>query len=69
MAALKRVLYEDEEELVLDALERDQLVHSKLPFGRRQLGPAARLLMWALRAYVLLALVVVAVRVAQAAHG
>ena len=55
--------------LVLDALEPDQLVQAKRPFGRRRLGAGTRVLMWGLRAYVLLALVVVVDRVIQAIHG
>jgi hypothetical protein len=60
---------ESDEPLVLGALEPDQLVVAKQPFGRRRLTGSARFLMWALRVYVVLSLVVVAVRILQATHG
>jgi hypothetical protein len=60
---------EREGPLVLDALETDQLVSAKRPYGRRKLGPMTRALMWGLRFYVLLTLVVVVDQVVQAVTG
>lgn len=59
----------DDEPLVLEALEPDQLVTAKRPFGRRRLGARTRVLMWALRVYLLLELAVVVGRVVQAVRG
>lgn len=61
--------WEDGEPLLLEALEADQLVEAKRPFGRRHLGPATRVLMWGLRLYVLLALAVVIDRIVQVIHA
>lgn len=58
-----------DEPLVLDALEADQLVSAKHPYGRRRLGKLTSTLMWGLRLYVLLALVVVADRIVQVLRG
>jgi len=60
----------DEASSLLNALEVEQLTGAKnRQFGRRRLGRGTRALMWALRLYVLLMLVVVADRVAQAING
>lgn len=58
-----------DEELLLDALESDQLSEAKAPYGRRRLDTGTTALMWGLRAYALLALLVVVVRVVQVAGG
>lgn len=61
---------DQDEHVVLAALEPDQLVAAKRQrFGRRRLGMGTRLLMWGLRGYALLMLIVVADRVAQAVNG
>jgi hypothetical protein len=55
---------------VLEVLEPDQLVAAKQQrLGRQRLGPGARMLMWGLRSYALLMLIVVADRVVQAVNG
>jgi hypothetical protein len=59
----------DEEPLLLEALEADQLVESKRPYGRRRLRRGARVLMWALRIYLGLALLVVVDRIVQVAQS
>ncbi|MHB8572862.1 MAG: hypothetical protein ACYDAY_07900 [Candidatus Dormibacteria bacterium] len=69
MDADTRQLGADQEPLVLDALEPDQLVELKHHYGRRRLGAGTRVVMWGLRLYVLLTLVTVAVRAAQALGG
>jgi hypothetical protein len=61
-----RHLGADDEPLVLDALEPDQLVDLKHHYGRRRMGTWTRVLMWGLRVYVLLSLIVVGARIAQA---
>jgi hypothetical protein len=67
MAEARRVW--DDEPLLLEALEADQLVDSKRPLGRRSLGPGTRILMWALRAYVLFSFAVVIDRIVQVVRG
>jgi hypothetical protein len=61
--------FTDGEPLLLDALEPDQLVATRRRYGRRHLSGPTRALMWGLRAYVVLALAVVAERVAHAVAG
>ncbi len=49
---------------VLDVLEPDQLVGAKKEhYPRARLGPGTRILMWAMRAYVIFMLVVVGYQV------
>lgn len=55
---------------VLDVLEPDQLVEAKRrPFGRSRLGTSTKILMWGLRGYVLLMVVVVIDRIVQGVSG
>jgi hypothetical protein len=56
--------------LVLSLLEADQVVAAKREthFGRRKLSPGARVLLWGLRVYVLLMLVIVVISVLRAIH-
>lgn len=50
----------DDTRLVLSELEHDQLVAEKsAPVPRRQIGPGALILLWALRIYLLFMLTVV----------
>jgi hypothetical protein len=58
-----------DEPLVLGALEPDQLAAAKSRYGRRRLNGVTRALMWGLRLYVLLTMVVVADRIAQTVVG
>ena len=58
-----------DEPLLLEALEPDQLVRSKVSFGRRRLGIGPRALMWGLRLYLLFSLAVVLDRVVQVVRG
>jgi hypothetical protein len=61
---------DQDEHAVLEVLEPDQLVAAKQQrLGRQRLGLGARMLMWGLRGYALLMLVVVADRVVQAVNG
>lgn len=60
----------EDEPSTLDALEADQLTAAKhRRFGRRRLGLGTRALLWALRLYVLLMLMVVVARIVQAVNG
>jgi len=58
-------------ETVLSLLEEDQLFAAKQRFliGRAKLSPGTRVLMWCLRGYVILMLIVVVVAVVNAVHG
>lgn len=59
-----------DERVVLEVLEIDQLVVAKRQrLGRMPLDWHTRVLLWALRCYVVLMLMVVLVRVMQAMHG
>ena len=67
--AVVRPQVDAQEPLVLGALEPDQLVAAKHPYGRRHLGRFTRGLLWGLRLYLLLTLVVVGDRILQVAGG
>lgn len=56
--------------VVLSLLEADQVVAAKREthFGRRKLSPVARILLWGLRVYVILMLVIVVISVLRAMH-
>lgn len=58
-------------DLVLTLLEDDQLVSAKqaTKFGRMQLTPGIQVLLWALRVYVVLMLVIVVVQVIRTLGG
>jgi hypothetical protein len=58
-------------ETVLSLLEEDQLFATKqrAKLGRAKLSSGTRLLMWCLRGYVILMLVVVVVAIVNAIHG
>lgn len=58
-------------EAVLSVLEADQLVSAKerTRFGRRALTPRTRVLLWALRIYVLLMFVLVLIQVLHTLQG
>jgi hypothetical protein len=53
---------------VRDVLEPEQLSTAKQSFGRRKLSPATVLLMWALRIYVILMVLLIAFQVWNALH-
>lgn len=53
---------------VHDVLEPDQLSTAKRSFGWRKLGPATIVLMWALRLYVILMMLLIAFQVWQTLH-
>lgn len=57
--------------VVLSLLEADQVVAAKQQtrFGRRPLGLGTRVLMWGLRVYVILMLVIVVISVIHALHS
>lgn len=57
--------------VVLSLLEADQVVAAKQQtrFGRRTLSPGAKLLLWGLRVYVVVMLVLVVVSVVRAIHS
>lgn len=57
-------------EVVLSLLEADQVVAAKQQtrFGRRPLGLGMRVLMWGLRIYVIVMLVIVVISVMHAVH-
>jgi|YelNatPaOPRAMG01_1025707.scaffolds.fasta_scaffold79545_2 hypothetical protein len=61
----------DHPEAALSVLEADQLVASKqrTRFGRRKLSLSVRVLLWGLRVYVVIMLVIVLVNVLRALHG
>jgi hypothetical protein len=56
--------------VVLTLLEADQVVAAKrrTHFGQRALSPGVRALLWGLRAYVVVMMVIVLVSVLRAAH-
>jgi hypothetical protein len=56
--------------VVLSLLETDQVVAAKRQyrFGRRSLSPGIQLMLWALRGYVVVMLVIVVVAVIRAMH-
>jgi len=56
--------------LVLTLLEADQVVAAKRQshFGQRRLSPGVRALLWGLRAYVVVMLVIVLISVLRSAH-
>jgi hypothetical protein len=58
-------------QVVLSLLEADQVVAAKQQtrFGRRPLSFRARLMLWGLRIYVVLMLVIVVISVLHALHG
>ena len=58
-------------ETVLSLLEEDQLFAAKQRalLGRARLPRGARVLMWCLRGYVILMLIVVVVAIVNATHG
>lgn len=62
---------EIEPETVLSLLEADQLFAAKQQalLGRARLSPGIRVLMWCLRGYVILMLIVVVVAIVNATHG
>jgi hypothetical protein len=57
--------------VILELLEADQVVAAKQQtrFGARNLSPGLRALLFGLRVYVLVMIVVVAISVIQAAHA
>jgi hypothetical protein len=57
--------------VVLSLLETDQVVAAKQQtrFGRRNLSPGVRILLWGLRFYVLVMFVLVVVSVVRAIHS
>jgi hypothetical protein len=54
---------------VHDVLEPDQLVAAKTSLGRRKLGGKTVLLLWGLRVYVLLMVVLIVLQIWNALHG
>jgi len=60
-----------EPETVLSLLEEDQLFAAKqrARLGRAKLSRGTRVLMWCLRGYVILMLIVVVVAIVNAVHG
>jgi hypothetical protein len=58
-------------QVVLSLLEADQVVAAKrrTRFGKRQLSPGMRLLLWGLRFYVVIMLIIVLFSVLQAVGG
>jgi hypothetical protein len=58
----------DDPRVVLTLLEADQVVAEKRQtrFGRRRLSPGVRVLLWGLRSYVVLMLVIVLIQVLRA---
>jgi len=61
----------EDPKVVLSLLEADQVVAAKTHtrFGRRKISAGARLLLWGLRVYVLVMLVIVLISVIRALHG
>jgi hypothetical protein len=57
------------ESWVHDVLEPGQLTASKMRLGRRKLGRGTLVLLWALRAYVVLMFFIVAMAIHNAIHG
>ena len=54
---------------VHEVLEPDQLIASKMRLERRKLGRGTIILLWALRAYVVLMIFIVALAIHNAIHG
>jgi hypothetical protein len=54
---------------VHEVLESNQLTKSKIRLERRKLGRGTIILLWALRAYVVLMIVIVVLAVHKAIHG
>jgi hypothetical protein len=56
--------------VVLSLLEADQVVAAKeqMRFGRQKLSPGVRALLWALRVYVVVMMIIVFVSVLRAVH-
>lgn len=61
----------DDQQFVLSMLEADQLVAAKgrTRFGRRSLSFGVKLLLWSLRVYVIIMLLIVLVSVLRALHA
>jgi hypothetical protein len=61
----------EEREVALSVLEADQLVAAKqrTRFGRRTLSRRERLLLWGLRVYVVVMLIIVLISVLRAVRG
>jgi hypothetical protein len=58
-------------QVVLSLLEADQVVAAKQQtrFGRRPLSLGVRLMLWGLRVYVVIMLIIVVISVLHALHG
>jgi hypothetical protein len=54
---------------VHEILEPDQLSTAKLRFGRRGLSPGTLVILWVLRAYVVLMVLLIGVQIWNALHG
>jgi hypothetical protein len=56
--------------VVLSLLEADQVVAAKeqMRFGRQKLSPGVRALLWALRVYVVVMMIIVLISVLRAVH-
>ena len=54
---------------VHEVLEPDQLTASKIHLERRKLGTGTTILLWALRAYVVLMIFIVVLAIHNAIHG
>lgn len=56
--------------VVLSLLEADQVVAAKehMRFGRQKLSPGVRILLWGLRIYVVVMMVIVLISVLRAVH-
>lgn len=61
----------EDPEVILSLLEADQVVAAKQQtrFGRKQLSLGPRLMLWGLRIYLVIMLVIVAISVIRAVHG
>jgi hypothetical protein len=61
----------EDPKVVLSLLEADQVVAAKTHtrFGKRELSVGVRLLLWGLRVYVVVMLVIVLISVIRALHG
>lgn len=74
-AAMREHSYErpdlTDPQVVLSLLEADQVVAAKQQtrFGRRRLTVGTRVLMWGLRVYVIVMLVIVVISVVRAVRG
>lgn len=64
----EQTLSQPAEAWVHDVLEPDQLSMAKRSFGRRKLGPATIILMWALRLYVILMVLLIAFQIWHTLH-